>query len=93
MTEQERDIQRADACQIEVLRYLNHRTAVAAQTAEVIARTMRAHSFDYTAEEVKAACLFWEGMNDVERCYMPGGSIPHFKITSQGILTYRRSQV
>ena len=92
MSQEERDQLRRDEARAVVLHYLHDRAAVA-QTADVIARTLSAHGHTLTAEEIKAACIYFEGSKDMERNYPPGGNTPHWRITTQGINTYERSRV
>lgn len=92
MSEQEREQLRRDEVRAAVLVYLHDRPTVA-QSADTIARTMRPRGQDFSTEEVRDACVYWCGMQDLERHYPAGSGTPHFRITSHGINSYERSRV
>ena len=92
MDNEAREQLRREDCRIQVRAYLYERGMKIAQRSDVIARTMRAQ-FDFSAEEVEAACLFLEGDGQLEAVQSGVGATKHFRITSKGILEHERSQV
>lgn len=92
MTTEERDQLKRDDLRAVLLHYLHDRPSVA-QSADTIARILRSRGMDCAMEEVRDACLYWEGAGAFERHYVHGGGTPHFRITTQGVHAYERSIV
>lgn len=92
MNEQERGQLRRDDARAIVLGYLHDRPSVA-QSADTMGRVLKARGHDFTHEEIRDACHYWEGTGDVEKHYVQGGGTPHFRISSLGINTFERSRV
>lgn len=92
MDTREREQLYRDEVRATVLAYLHDRPTVA-QSADTIARTLRPRGHSYSAEDVRDACVYWAGLQDLERHYPAGSGTPHFRITSRGINTYERSLV
>lgn len=83
---------RLEQCRIEVRSYLYDRGMGIAQSAAMIQRTLRRH-WDFTDEEVKAACLFWTGEEQFEEVRDPAGATRHYKITAEGVKAHEASLV
>ena len=92
MSTEAREQLRREDCRLQVRAYLYERGMKIAQRADVIARTMRPQ-FDYTTEEVDAACLFWAGNGQFEEVRSSAGATRHYKITTEGMREHEASLV
>ena len=57
-----------------------------------ITRMLR-RKFDFTAEEVKQAVLYWKSQNQFEEVRQSGVATRHYRITAAGIDEHERSLV
>lgn len=91
MTDEARQL-RLEECRTEVRSYLYKRGMKVAQSAATIQRTLRLQ-WDFTLEEVEAACLFWLGMEQFQEVRAEAGATRHYRITTTGLKAHEASLV